>query len=227
MRLARARPLTASVKYSNVPESVPGPNSLIGTSGKPARTSFQLSTFEPGSQIFFSSATERQVAQVFCWFTTTVSASLATVNARHEPTLLVLQDCASEILIGRDAFERSISFLQKRWKPPPVPEMPTVTFTFEAPAWEKSSAPAVVYGPTVDDPSAVIEPPSDLRLNVGFWADAPTATEAIASAATNPPATATPRRPRECFIVCPNSSGRMTLIAAMVATGAPRWAVKE
>ena len=84
--------------------------------------------------------------------------------------------------------------------------MPTVTFTFEAPACEKSSAPAVVYGPTVDDPSAVIEPPSDFRLYVGFWADAPTATEAIASAATNPPATATPRRPRKCFIVCPNSS---------------------
>ena len=226
MRLARALPLIASVKYSKVPESVPGPKSLIGWSGKPERTSFQLFTFEPGSQIFFSSATERHVAQVFCWFTTTVSASLATVNARQEPTLLVLQACASVILIGRDASERSISPLQNRWKPPPVPEMPTVTFTFEAPAREKSSAAAVVYGPTVDDPSAVIEPPSDFRLYVGFWADAPTATEAIASAATNPPATATPRRPKESFIVCPNSSVRMSLIAAMVASGRQRWAEK-
>ena len=117
---------------------------------------------------------------------------------------MLLQDCASEILIGRDAFERSISFLQKRWKPPPVPEMPTVTFTFDAPAREKSSAAAVVYGPTVEDPSAVIEPPSPLRLYVGFCAAAPTATEATASAATSPPATAIPRRPKETFcIVCP------------------------
>jgi len=41
-----------------------------------------LSTFEPAFQIFFSSSTERQVAHVFCWLTTTVSASLATVKAR-------------------------------------------------------------------------------------------------------------------------------------------------
>ncbi len=200
---------------------------MIGTSGKPERTSFQLSTLEPGSQIFFSSATERHVAQLFCWLTTTVRASFATVNARHEPTLLVLQDCASEILIGREAFERSVSPLQKRWKPPPVPEMPTVTFTFDAPAREKSSAAAVVYGPTVEDPSAVTEPPRVLRSYVGFWADAPTATEAIASPASNPPATAMPRRPKESFIVCPNSSARMSLSAAMVATadvsGGQRW----
>ena len=55
-----------SVKKSNVPESVPGPKSLSGTSGKLERTSFQLSTFEPVFQTFFSSAVVRQVAQVFC-----------------------------------------------------------------------------------------------------------------------------------------------------------------
>jgi hypothetical protein len=32
-------------------------------------------------------------------------------------------------LIGRDAFASSISPAQKRWKPPPVPEVPTVTAT--------------------------------------------------------------------------------------------------
>ena len=32
--------------------------------------------------------------------------------------------------------------------------MPTVTLTFVAPARRKSSAVAVVYGPTVDEPSA-------------------------------------------------------------------------
>src|SRR5918994_1777243 len=104
----------ASVKYSNVPESVPAPKSLSGRSGNPERTSRQLSTFDPGSQIFLSSATERHCAQLFCWLTTTVSASFATVKARQEPMLLVLQACASLILIGRDASERSVSPLQKR-----------------------------------------------------------------------------------------------------------------
>jgi len=35
VRLARDLPLIASVKKSNVPESVPAPNSFSGTSGKP------------------------------------------------------------------------------------------------------------------------------------------------------------------------------------------------
>ena len=78
-----------------------------------------------------------------------------------------MQIGASLIRIGRDASERSISPLQNRWKPPPVPEMPTVTCTPVAPARRKSSAAAVVYGPTVDEPSAVIEPLSFFRLYVG------------------------------------------------------------
>jgi hypothetical protein len=45
---------------------------------------------DPWSQIFFSSSTVRHDAHVFCGFTTTVSASLATVNARQEPTVLSL-----------------------------------------------------------------------------------------------------------------------------------------
>jgi hypothetical protein len=95
---------------------------------------------------------------------TTLRASLATVNARHEPMLLVLQTAASVLRIGLDASERSISPRQKRWNPPPVPEMPTVTCTPVAPARRNSSAAAVVYGPTVDDPSAVTEPLSFFRL---------------------------------------------------------------
>ena len=113
-----------------------------------------MSTFEPVFQIFLSSSIERHVAHVLSLFTTTVSASFATVKARHEPMLFVLQIAASLIFIGREASERSISPLQKRSKPPPVPEMPTVTRTFLAPARLKSSAAAVVYGPTVDEPSA-------------------------------------------------------------------------
>jgi len=49
--------------------------------------SLQLSSFEPVSQIFFSSSTVRQVAHVFCLLTTTVRASFATLKARHEPML--------------------------------------------------------------------------------------------------------------------------------------------
>ena len=97
---------------------------------------------------------------MFSRLTTTVSASLATVKARHEPTLFDLHTAASRSRIGRDASERSISPRQKRSKPPPVPEIPTVMLTLPAPALRKSSAAAVVYGPTVDDPSAVIVPES-------------------------------------------------------------------
>ena len=61
-----------------------------------------------------------------------------------------------------------------------------MTLTLLAPARLKSSAPAVVYGPTVDDPSAVIEPLRALRLNVGFCVDAPTATDATARQSDRP-----------------------------------------
>ena len=120
-----------SVKKSNVPESVPGPNSLSGTSGKPARTSFQLSTFEPVFQIFFSSAVVRQSAQVFWRLVTSEIPSFATVNATHLIPLL-RQVAYSDDLIAREAFARSISPRQNFSKPPPVPEMPTVTRT---PGW--------------------------------------------------------------------------------------------
>src|SRR5688500_15122630 len=117
-----------SVKKSNVPESVPAPNSLSGTSGNPARMSFQLSTFEPVFQTFFSSAVVKHVAQVFCGLIASVMPSFATVNATHLTPFS--RHCAySEDLIGREAFARSISPRQNFSKPPPVPEMPTVIRT--------------------------------------------------------------------------------------------------
>ena len=64
-----------------MPESVPGPKSLISSSGKDGSTSFQLFTFEPGSQIFFSWSVVRQSTQSLSLFTTTVSASFATWNS--------------------------------------------------------------------------------------------------------------------------------------------------
>ncbi len=93
---------------------------------------------------------------MFSRFTTTESPSFATVNATHlTPASRHLIASASRI--GRDAFERSVSFLQKRSKPPPVPEMPTVTRAPRFLFWNPSAA-AEVYGPSVLDPSAVTLP---------------------------------------------------------------------
>ena len=72
-----------------------------------------------------------------------------------------MQAAASSSLIGREAFERSVSPRQKRSKPPPVPETPTVTCTPLFCCWKRSAA-AVVYGPTVLEPSASIRPERSL-----------------------------------------------------------------
>ncbi len=88
---------------------------------------------------------------------------------------------------------------QKRSKPPPVPEMPTVMLTLLAPALRKSSAAAVVYGPTVDEPSALIVPPSlpSEALSSGMLL-APRATDAsAATSATAEPSTESLSRRRE------------------------------
>jgi hypothetical protein len=71
------------VKKSKVPESVPGPRSRIGSSGKAGSTSRQRFTFERGSQIRFSWSTVRQVAQSLSWLTAIVSASLAMWNSTY------------------------------------------------------------------------------------------------------------------------------------------------
>src|SRR5215211_92714 len=67
---------------------------------------------------------------------------------------------SSSGLIGRDASEMSVSPAQNFSKPPPVPEIPTVTFTFGFCPWNASAA-AWVNGPTVLEPSILIVP---LRL---------------------------------------------------------------
>jgi hypothetical protein len=61
--------------------------------------------------------------------TTTVSASFATWNSTGSMPAFV-QTAVSSSLIGREASDRSVSPRQKRSKPPPVPETPTVTWTF-------------------------------------------------------------------------------------------------
>ena len=107
--------------------------------------------------------------------------------------------------------------------------MPTVTLTFDAPARRKSTAVAVVYGPTVDDPSATMSPRNFFRLYVGFLTDTePTATEASTRQATTPTDIAAPRRSAESLIVCAHSSrSEIALEGAIVAACGPEWGEKE
>src|SRR6478672_12330301 len=58
--------------------------------------------------------------------------------------------------IGREASEMSVSPLQKRLNPPPVPEMPTVTRTLPRFWIWYSSATASVIGNTVLEPSTLM-----------------------------------------------------------------------
>ena len=71
------------------------------------------------------------------------------------------QASISDAEIGREASLMSVSPRQNFWKPPPVPEMPTVTL---APlAFWNSSATASVIGKTVLEPSTrmIAAPPPD------------------------------------------------------------------
>ena len=81
----------------------------------------------------------RHVTQSFSVFTTTVSASFATWNSTGSIPA-VSQIAASSSSIGREALERSVSPRQKRSKPPPVPETPTVTWTSGFSCWNRSAA---------------------------------------------------------------------------------------
>ena len=65
---------------------------------------------------------------------------------------LASQAAFSSSSIGREASEMSVSPSQNFSKPPPVPEVPTVTWTPGCSSW-KSSAAAVVSGATVLEPS--------------------------------------------------------------------------
>ena len=68
-----------------------------------------------------------------------------------------LQAAASSGLIGREASEMSVSPAQKRWNPPPVPATPTVMLT-RGLVVAKRSAASCMSGPTVLEPSALIDP---------------------------------------------------------------------
>ena len=71
---------------------------------------------------------------MFAGFTTTVSASLATCSS-SKAIPLAWHCWRSLSEIGREALEMSVSPLQNFWNPPPVPEVPTVTFTSGFSPW--------------------------------------------------------------------------------------------
>src|SRR3954470_4902081 len=72
-----------------------------------------------------------------------------------------LHAAASSGLISREASEMSVSPAQNFSKPPPVPEEPTVIFTFGLSSL-KSSAAACANGSTVLEPSRAILPERSL-----------------------------------------------------------------
>ena len=137
-----------------MPESAPGPNSFIGWSGHAGLTWFQRITLPcaAGSHIFFISAMVSCLMKVFFGLTTTVSASNATGSSKYSMPA-ALHSSISFFRIGREASEMSISLRQNFLKPPPVPEIPTVTLICCFLAFWKSSATASVTGKTVLEPS--------------------------------------------------------------------------
>jgi hypothetical protein len=101
---------------------------MISSSGQTARTSLQVETLEPGSHIRLSSSTVRQPTNSFPGLTTTEIPSKPTMISIGS-TPFARQVASSCSVIGREASEMSVSSLQNRLKPPPDPEMPTVTRT--------------------------------------------------------------------------------------------------
>ena len=136
---------------------MPGPNSSSFSSGKLESTSFHDLTFEPGSQIALSWSVVRQSTQSFSVLTTTVRASFATGISVYSMPASSQMGASSSSSIGREASEMSVSPAQNFSKPPPVPEVPTVTFTPGCSSL-KNSAAAVVSGATVLEPSTFTEP---------------------------------------------------------------------
>ena len=60
---------------------------------------------------------------------TTAMPSLATWTSQYLIPFFLQIGTSSSGLIGREALEMSVSPLQNFSKPPPVPDVPTVTFT--------------------------------------------------------------------------------------------------
>src|SRR4029453_10364280 len=125
----------------------------MSLSGQPGRTWLHLLTLPcaSGSQSVLSSLTVMQDAQSFFGFTMTARPSYAIGSSMYSIPL-ALHASTSVGLIGRDASEMSVSPLQNFLKPPPVPEIPTVTFALGFTFWN-SSATASLIGQAALDPA--------------------------------------------------------------------------
>src|SRR6187402_9450 len=137
-----------------------------------------------GAQRVFSSATLIVVAHVFFGLTTIARPSYAMGSSMYS-TPAVLQASISAGRIGLDALLTLTSSRQNFWKPPPVPEIPTVGVRPLGLALPYSSATASAIGNTVLEPSTVMSaagasPPSD----AGWLPPPPHATAMAANAAT-------------------------------------------
>src|SRR5687768_12984306 len=108
-----------------------------------------------GSQTDLSCSTVRQVTG-FSGLATTVRASLAIWSSAYS-TPPFSQAAISSSPIASEASLASVSPAQNFSKPPPVPEVPTVTLTSGFSPWN-CSAIASVRGATVLDPSMRIVP---------------------------------------------------------------------
>src|SRR5215510_3636336 len=96
--------------------------------------------------------------------------------------------------IGRDALLTSVSPRQNFWKPPPVPDTPTVT---RAPAWVfwNSSATDSLIGNTVLEPSTRI-------MGAAASATMPGVSPALPQAVIEPPSTRlVARRPQSDMLI--------------------------
>ena len=104
-----------------MPESVPGPKSFSGASGRPSPASLRFATLDLGSQIAFSWSTVRQSTARFL-FVTTAMPSLAIWTSSYLMPAFSQTGASSSSLIGREASEMSVSPAQNFSKPPPVPD---------------------------------------------------------------------------------------------------------
>src|SRR3989304_1964345 len=90
--------------------------------------------------------------QLFLGLTITARPSYATGSSIYS-TPFFLQRSTSVGFIGRDASLMSVSPPQNFLKPPPVPDIPTVTLVCPFSVGWNSSATASVMGYTVEEPS--------------------------------------------------------------------------
>ena len=116
----------------------------MAASGHEGSTSFHVFAVPAAEKIFLTWSTVSCLAQVFCLFTTMVRPSKATGISMNS-ILCALHASTSDGLMAREALAMSVSPLPKRLKPPPVPDMPTVTLTLGA-IFENSSATASAMG---------------------------------------------------------------------------------